>query len=167
MDAIPSDADKKNVFLTVEKFLLDNGLRISGKDTDRPWGGFFVIDDSSLQPFLELFFQNLELEKKNPLSPKVLVVEPGKRLSWQYHNRRSEYWTIAAGQVGVIISDDDQQQAVRELEAGNLIGIEQGQRHRLVGLDEWGIVAEIWRHSDFENPSDEDDIIRLEDDFGR
>ena len=41
------------------------------------------------------------------------------------------------------------------------------QRHRLIGLDGWGIVAEIWRHTDAENPSDEDDIVRVQDDFGR
>jgi hypothetical protein len=42
-----------------------------------------------------------------------------------------------------------------------------GQRHRLIGLDQWGVVAEIWQHTDSENPSDESDIVRLQDDFGR
>jgi len=50
---------------------------------------------------------------------------------------------------------------------GNLISLEQGERHRLVGLDDWGVVAEIWMHTDPSNPSDEDDIVRLQDDFGR
>lgn len=42
-----------------------------------------------------------------------------------------------------------------------------GMRHRLVGLDNWGVVTEIWQHTDVEHPSDESDIVRLQDDFGR
>jgi mannose-6-phosphate isomerase len=45
--------------------------------------------------------------------------------------------------------------------------MDKGERHRLIGLDSWRIVAEIWQHTDLENPSDEDDIVRLQDDFGR
>jgi hypothetical protein len=48
-----------------------------------------------------------------------------------------------------------------------IITLQQGERHRLIGLDSWGIVAEIWKHTDYNNPSDEDDIVRLQDDFGR
>ena len=43
----------------------------------------------------------------------------------------------------------------------------QGERHRLVGLKEWGIIAEIWIHTDANHPSDENDIVRLQDDFKR
>ena len=50
---------------------------------------------------------------------------------------------------------------------GDIIQLKQGERHRLIGLNGWGIVAEIWRHTDAENPSDEDDIVRVQDDFGR
>jgi hypothetical protein len=42
-----------------------------------------------------------------------------------------------------------------------------GERHRLVGLDQLGIVAELWQHLDPAHPSDEEDIVRLQDDFGR
>ena len=55
----------------------------------------------------------------------------------------------------------------KQLIIGNIIQLKQGERHRLIGLDGWGIVAEIWRHTDASNPSNEDDIIRLQDDFGR
>jgi hypothetical protein len=41
------------------------------------------------------------------------------------------------------------------------------ERHRLIGLDSWAIVAEIWQHTDIENPSNEEDIVRIQDDFGR
>jgi hypothetical protein len=40
-------------------------------------------------------------------------------------------------------------------------------RHRLVGLGDWGVLAEIWQHTDLQNPSDEEDIVRLQDDYGR
>ena len=50
---------------------------------------------------------------------------------------------------------------------GDQIIIEQGERHRLIGLDDHCLVAEIWQHTDAENPSDEADIVRVQDDFGR
>lgn len=170
MDALPKNANKSTIFKSVKKQLETNGLSIVTVDDDRPWGGFFVISDESLKAFLELFFPDLDLsesESKHALSPKILLVQPNKRLSWQYHHRRSEYWAVVDGKVGVIISDDDHQKPVQTYESGSHIRIEQGERHRLVGLDEWGMVAEIWKHSDPSNPSNENDIIRLEDDFGR
>ena len=45
--------------------------------------------------------------------------------------------------------------------------LQQGERHRLVGLSDYAVIAEIWQHTDATNPSDEDDIVRLQDDFGR
>ena len=54
-----------------------------------------------------------------------------------------------------------------ELKVGDKIKLQQGERHRIIGLDDWGILAEIWQHSDVNNPSNEEDIIRLQDDFGR
>jgi len=65
------------------------------------------------------------------------------------------------------LSDDDNQSEVQTFKTGDLITIGRGQRHRLVGLDHWGVVAEIWQHTDKTNPSDEEDIVRLEDDYGR
>jgi hypothetical protein len=53
------------------------------------------------------------------------------------------------------------------MEKGNVISLEKGERHRLIGTDTWGIVAEIWVHSDSIHPSDEADIVRLEDDYSR
>ena len=110
-----------------------------------------------------------EIQITNKLSPKILVVAPHKRLSWQYHFRRAEIWKVIAGtSVGVKISDtDEQSQEVKILESGSFIQMDTGERHRLIGLDDWGVVAEIWQHTDQENPSDEDDIVRLQDDFGR
>tara|TARA_B100000795_G_scaffold265733_1_gene247955 strand:- start:90 stop:260 length:171 start_codon:yes stop_codon:yes gene_type:complete len=50
---------------------------------------------------------------------------------------------------------------------GDQIVLQQGERHRLIGLDDYSVVAEIWQHTDANHPSDEDDIIRVQDDFGR
>ena len=47
------------------------------------------------------------------------------------------------------------------------IKLKQGERHRLIGLDNFGVVSEIWQHTDRDNPSDEEDIVRLSDDYGR
>ena len=55
----------------------------------------------------------------------------------------------------------------KKLETGEVIRLQQGERHRLVGLDGWGMIAEIWQHTDPQKPSDEDDIVRVQDDFGR
>ena len=41
-----------------------------------------------------------------------------------------------------------------------------GERHRLIGLEDYGIVAEIWQHTDSVH-SDEEDIVRVQDDFKR
>lgn len=170
MDTINLNADKNTIFETIKNYLIANGLKIQNMDNERPWGGFFVIDDSSLQTFLELFFEDVEFEESDDnftLSPKILLVQPGKRLSWQYHFRRSEYWTVVKGEVGIVLSDDDQEKPLEIYKTGDMINIKKGQRHRLVGLEEWGVVAEIWKHIDPSNPSDEEDIVRLEDDFGR
>ena len=101
------------------------------------------------------------------LSPKILVVEPEKKLSWQYHHRRAEIWRVVSGPVGVVTSIDDIERESQSLIDGQEIRLKQGQRHRLIGLTNWGILAEIWQHTDVNNPSDENDIVRLQDDFGR
>ncbi|MDZ7694681.1 MAG: phosphoheptose isomerase [Balneolaceae bacterium] len=120
--------------------------------------------------FADTYFDNMpvdELKISGKLSPKILIVQPGKRLSWQYHHRRAEIWKVIEGPVGVMTSDTDEQAQIERFEAGDLVKLKQGERHRLVGLDDWGILAEIWQHTDPENPSDENDIVRLQDDFGR
>lgn len=156
-------------FNEISKFLQEKGLRAESMDDKRPWGGFFVIANESAGVFLKEFYPEIDhnLLMTNKISPKILMVKPGTRLSWQYHHRRAELWKLIQGKAGYIASDTDQQGSVRQMEIGKTLTLPQGQRHRLVGLDEWGIVAEIWQHTDPDNPSDEDDIVRLEDDFGR
>jgi mannose-6-phosphate isomerase len=163
------DTDKQTVFENIEQSLLENNFDISNKDENRPWGGFFVINEKQADSFVENYFssnkQDIATGKK--LSPKILIVQPGKRLSWQYHFRRAELWKVISGEVGVATSDTDDEKEMKKYSVGSIIKLKQGERHRLIGLDNWGVVAEIWQHTDNLYPSDEDDIIRLQDDFGR
>lgn len=167
---ISESTPKELVFEHVAKYLHNRNIKISEQDSTRPWGGFFVIDESESEKFIETFFPKLDLKKlkiTGKLSPKILIVAPQKRLSWQYHHRRAEIWNLIAGKADIIVSDTDDENERTPLSIGNIIQLEQGKRHRLIGLDAWGIVAEIWQHTDSKNPSDEDDIVRLQDDFGR
>ncbi len=160
----------ENAFEKVENLLSALELNVVGKDTTRPWGGFFVIDELQAEQFAKEFFPEEDFEKlkiSNKLSPKILLVSPGKRLSWQYHFRRAEIWRCIDGTVAVATSLTDEETDTHNLSKGDKIKLQQGERHRLIGLDDWGIVAEIWQHTNAENPSDEDDIVRLQDDFGR
>lgn len=161
---------KETVFEQIAAFLKSENFTIVQQDQTRPWGGFFVIDEKQAQAFAAKFFPHLqmsEIQITNKLSPKILVVAPNKRLSWQYHFRRAEIWTILSGSVGVKTSATDDEGELQQLNQGTFIQMDKGERHRLIGLDSWGIVAEIWQHTDPENPSDEEDIVRLQDDFGR
>ena len=124
------------VFPAVENYLNDLNLRIVDKDVTRPWGGFFVLDEKQAPQFAELFFPALkiaELQKAGKLSPKILVVQAGMRLSWQYHFRRAELWRVISGKVGVTTSDTDEEDKKMDLNEGDSISLKQGQRHRLRG----------------------------------
>lgn len=164
------NATKQEIFATVQDYLSQLNLGHTDVDDRRPWGGFFVIDESHTSSFINAHFPELTADRigrGGKLSPKILIVEPGKRLSWQYHDRREELWRVVKGPVGVITSDDDTQKPVEEISDDQIVQFGTNIRHRLVGLDNWGVVAEIWQHTDPTNPSDEDDIVRVEDDFGR
>jgi mannose-6-phosphate isomerase len=163
--------EKKDVLNTVEQHLKSLGFTIVAKDFDRPWGGFFVIDEAQAEKFGKEFFPGIDVNslkiKGGKLSPKILMVQPNKRLSWQYHHRRSEIWKLVAGTAGLVLSETDQQGPLKQLIVNDLVRLTQGLRHRLVGLDGWGMISEIWQHTDPKNPSDESDIVRVQDDYGR
>ncbi len=161
---------KKQVRTTISNAIKKMDFKITGSDFERPWGGFFLISESQAIEFIGHFFNELdsfEFKGFTKLSPKILVVEPGKRLSWQYHHRRSEIWKLIDGSAGVIKSNTDAERDLQILKPGDIVELEQGERHRLVGLEGWGVVAEIWKHTDASDPSDEEDIVRVQDDFGR
>lgn len=160
----------ENKFDYIEKKVKELGFRINSKDFNRPWGGFLVIDEDQSDKFIDYFFQNLDMSlitKGLKLSPKILIVKPLSRLSWQYHFRRSEIWKVFEGEVAVVRSENDNEQPKNIFPKGSLITLKQGERHRLIGLNDFGVVAEIWQHTDVNNPSDENDIVRIQDDYGR
>jgi mannose-6-phosphate isomerase-like protein (cupin superfamily) len=159
-----------SAFKKAASLLARLNLKIVTEDKSRPWGGFYVIDELQAAAFAKEFFPEEDFEKlkiSEKLSPKILMVAPHKRLSWQYHHRRAEIWRCIDGEVAVATSDSDEEEQRHVLKVGDKIKLRQGKRHRLIGLDGWGVVAEIWQHTDAANPSDEDDIVRLQDDFGR
>ncbi|GAB3831093.1 phosphoheptose isomerase [Pontibacter rugosus] len=162
--------NKEQLFKEIEQELNKKGFNIDKQDQARPWGGFFVIDENQAQTFADTYFDGIsvdDLKISGKLSPKILVVAPEKRLSWQYHHRRAEIWQVVKGTVGVVTSDTDEEGEVKTLHPGDKITLRQGERHRLVGLQEWGVLAEIWQHTNADQPSDEEDIVRVQDDFGR
>jgi mannose-6-phosphate isomerase-like protein (cupin superfamily) len=95
------------------------------------------------------------------------MVKPGARLSWQYHSRRAEIWRVVEGPVGIVCSNTDEEGELVCYDTGETIFLEKGERHRLIGLEYWGVVAEFWQHTDPDHPSGEDDIIRVQDDYSR
>jgi mannose-6-phosphate isomerase-like protein (cupin superfamily) len=158
------------IFQQIEQEINSYGLSISSFDFERPWGGFFVIQEDQAQEFANIYFNGLDVEDlrvSGKLSPKILLVRPAARLSWQYHHRRAETWKVINGPVGIVKSTDDTEGEIINYQNGEILVLQQGERHRLVGLDNWGVVAEFWQHTDLANPSNEEDIIRLQDDYSR
>lgn len=146
------------------------GFDVAEIDSTRPWGAFFRLNNSNAEKFIDKYFSDIkdQFTTFEGLSPKYLLVEPGKQLSWQYHHRRAEHWRVLDGSVGVKLSDNNTQpNETTVLYEGDLIQFPKEKRHRLIGLDNWGVVVEIWEHTDKKSPSNEQDIVRVEDDFGR
>lgn len=161
---------KEEVFALAEKLMKKLGFHVIKEDRDRPWGGFLVIDELQAPAFAHQFFPEEDFETlkiSEKLSPKILLVAPNKRLSWQYHFRRAEIWKCIDGAIAVATSLTDEESEIKHLKEGDKIKLQQGERHRLIGKEDWGMVAEIWQHTDASHPSDENDIVRLQDDFGR
>ena len=159
-----------NYLNEIEDEIKELGFEIIAKDFERPWGGFLVINESLSQEFANQFFDGIDIENlkiSGKLSPKILVVKPNSKLSWQYHHRRAEIWRVYKGEVGVSRSFDDNQKPLKKLLPGDQITLKKGERHRLIGLSDYAVIAEIWQHTDPNNLSDENDIVRLSDDYGR
>lgn len=115
----------------------DNSTRYD----ERPWGSFTVLDEG------------------DGYKVKRLEVLPRKRLSYQKHARRAEHWFVVRGEARITLDD-------REIvkRAGESIDISIGAAHRVENAgDELLVFIEVQR-GDYLG---EDDIVRLEDDFGR
>ena len=161
---------KEEIFSKIESHLAANGFRIVDRALEKPWGGFYVIDEAQAKDFAAYYFSEVDFSSislTGRLSPKILAVAPKKRLSWQYHFRRAEIWKLVAGEAAITTSDDDVERFNRAMGMGEVIRLKQGERHRLIGMNQWGMVAEIWQHTNAEHLSDESDIVRVQDDFIR
>ena len=113
----------------------------SPKFDRRPWGTFTVLDEGD----------NFKVKR--------IEVLPGKRLSYQKHARRAEHWVVVAGTAKVTLDDQD-----HIVEQGKAIDIPVGSAHRVENPgDELLVFIEVQR-GDYLG---EDDIVRLQDDFGR
>ncbi len=159
-----------NYFKKIENEIIERGFKIISKDFKRPWGGFLVIDESQAQDFVNKFFDGLNIDSLKiggKLSPKILIINPNSKLSWQYHHRRAEIWRVYKGSVGVSRSMDNNEKPMLILRENEEIKLIQGERHRLIGLDNFAVISEIWQHTDSNHPSDENDIVRISDEYGR
>jgi mannose-6-phosphate isomerase len=162
--------DKAEVIEEVQSYLESKGYKLTEHDFERPWGFYFYIDPAQTKKFADEFFESVELTGINsnqPLQPKVLVFEPGQRLSWQYHHRRAEIWRCLTDDCWVMSSSDDSQPEPKTIMFGEIVNSTPGIRHRGGANDKWAAIAEIWQHTDPDHPSDENDIVRLQDDYGR
>lgn len=167
------NVDKQMLVDEIVGYVKDAGYTIVDLNDTKPWGAYIRMDGSQAGRFIEEFFPGLTLEEARlgmedaELSPKLLIVAPNQRLSWQYHDRRAERWTFLT-EGGYVKSDSDNQGEVVIAQPGTVVQFAKGERHRLVGVDgKYAIVAEIWQHTDVSDLSNEDDIVRLQDDYNR
>ncbi|HOX96615.1 MAG TPA: phosphoheptose isomerase [Candidatus Woesebacteria bacterium] len=160
---------KNEVVEGVDMWRKNLGLEVEEINAEKPWGAYWKIKKESLGLFLELFFpEMIGSDTQMDLSPKFLLVAPKEKLSWQYHDRRAEEWKVVIGEVRVKLSETDEEPEDGKLYTeGDVIDLKREVRHRLIGEDGWGLVAEVWVHTDPDSPSDEEDIVRLADDYGR
>ncbi len=159
----------KLVFSRIEAEANGFSLDICARDFNRPWGGFLRFTEESLDLFFKAYWEGVDTGiAHGRRDPKVLIVAPAQRLSLQLHHRRSELWRVLDGPVMIVHGPDEKNLVSEIFYGGDILNIPCGHIHRLVGaLDSWGRVAEIWIHEDQSNPSDESDIIRLQDDYAR
>ena len=108
---------------------------------ERPWGKYFVLED---EPNYKL---------------KRIEVNPGHRLSYQYHHHRQEFWTIVEGEAVVVLDEVE-----HVLKYGESIFIPLGAKHRIENRGSERLVfVEVQTGSYF----GEDDIVRIQDDYSR
>jgi len=158
---------------SIAAILNDAGYTIVEINDTKPWGAYIRIANSEADRFLEDFFDGLSPTEARlgnndaELSPKILIVSPGQRLSWQYHERRAERWTfLTSGKY--MKSSTDTESDVYTANKGEVVQFSTSERHRLIGNnDTFVLVAEIWQHTDKSQLSNEDDVIRLSDDYIR
>ena len=90
---------------------------------------------------------------------KQIVVRPGGRLSLQYHNQRAEHWIVVAGTARVLKGEEE-----FDLSANESTYIPVGVQHRLENQGDTSLHLIEVQSGDYVG---EDDIVRLEDVYGR
>ena len=90
---------------------------------------------------------------------KLLVIEAGKRLSFQYHERKDEWIYVLDGRLRLTLEDDGGTVAEQELAAGASTRVKTGRRHRYEAIERCTLI-EV-------STPELDDVVRLQDDFGR
>ena len=108
----------------------------------RPWGNFKILLDT---PYTKV---------------KRITVNPDEKLSLQYHDHRSEVWTVVMGCGTVQVGE-----SIKKVEVGSVVEILTGHKHRATA-SEVGLTFIEVQLSKSQNFS-EDDIVRIEDDYGR
>ena len=109
--------------------------------SERPWGRYEVLQEGATYKV------------------KSIHVSPGKRLSYQRHQKRSEHWYITDGSGEVTLNGE-----VQKVARGSIVEIPQGTLHRISNTGNAELIfIEVQTGSYF----GEDDIERVEDDFGR
>jgi mannose-6-phosphate isomerase len=109
---------------------------------ERPWGSFEVLADSEAHSKV-----------------KYMTVHPGRRLSYQSHERRAEHWIIVQGTAEVLLDG-----VTHTLVPGESIDVPRGARHRCANPGDVDLIFVEVQQGDYFG---EDDIVRYEDDFGR
>ena len=93
------------------------------------------------------------------INRKRIEIDPGQRISNQFHKRRSESWTIVEGN-GIVTLDDNE----IEIKSGEIIKILKGQKHRIENKSKSKLIFIEVQTGDYFG---EDDIVRLDDDYNR
>ena len=90
---------------------------------------------------------------------KVIVIESGRRLSLQYHERKDESVYVISGRLRLHLEDSDGTMTIRELGPGDSARVPVGRRHRFEAAERVELI-EV-------STPELDDVVRVEDDFGR
>jgi mannose-6-phosphate isomerase len=121
--------------------MTENNSDNSPRFDRRPWGTFTVLDEGS------------------GFKVKRIEVLPGKRLSYQKHAQRAEHWVVVQGTARVTLDDKE-----IVVPSGQAIDIPRGSAHRVENSGKEDLVFIEVQRGDYLG---EDDIVRLQDDFGR
>lgn len=115
---------------------------VSPTHDQRPWGSFTVLDEG----------ENYKVKR--------IEVLPGKRLSYQQHSHRAEHWFVVSGTAKVTLNGVE-----IIVKTGEAVDIGRGDAHRVENPETEGSL--VFVETQTGDYFGEDDIVRLDDDFGR